>query len=186
LLRKAGNDYEYGFLDNVQVLLKRAAQKDPLSPNPLLASGNLYLQYLDYYGPRQKEILIFAEKVYINAAKRNPADFRPYEKLAMVYNLLAERTSGKTKECNLNKSLDSARRTVELYPGLARLRLDLAEAAERLGRYDLALEEYKKAVEIEDAYREQFKIMYPTHELFSRLGQEQYEYAQKRIAELRH
>ena len=59
-----------------------------------------------------------------------------------------------------------------------------AEAAEKLGKNSLALENYKKAVHIEDTYRRQFKVMYPDREIFSRLGQENYDRAKQRITAL--
>ncbi len=41
--------------------------------------------------------------------------------------------------------------------------------------------ETKKAVEIEDSYRRQFEIMYPGREIFSRLGEENYQLARQRL-----
>ncbi len=55
------------------------------------------------------------------------------------------------------------------------------EFAEQLGKNDSALEQYKKAVEIEDAYRKQFEMMYPGKKVFSRLGYEKYNLAKQRI-----
>jgi hypothetical protein len=43
--------------------------------------------------------------------------------------------------------------------------------AEKLGRNDIALNHYQAAVDIEDAYRTQFRIMYPERKtVISRLG----------------
>ncbi|HEY5141134.1 MAG TPA: hypothetical protein VIJ25_17735, partial [Methylococcales bacterium] len=56
--------------------------------------------------------------------------------------------------------------------------------AERLGKKDDALVQYKKAVEIEDSYRIEFEKMYPDRPLFSRMGESEYQFAKKRIAEL--
>ncbi|MCP4230501.1 MAG: hypothetical protein GY771_10200 [bacterium] len=84
----------------------------------------------------------------------------------------------------MRKSFDSASRAVELYPSLARLRVTLARIAEQGDMTDVALANYRKAVEIEDAFRKQFSIMYPDHEVFSRLGQEDYSFAKKRIEQL--
>ena len=47
-----------------------------------------------------------------------------------------------------------------------------------------ALHAYQKAVEIEDRYRIQFKKMYPNNEIVSRLGEDKYQLAKKRISEL--
>ncbi len=186
LLKQAHSDYEAGLLDYTQVLFKAAAEQDTLNPQPNLSSATLYLQYIDYYGPKQKEILALAEKSLLTAADCDPADFRPYEKLTVVYKLLAEKSTGDAKTQYLQKSFDAASRAVELYPGLGRLRMALADAAEAIGRDDIALTNYQKAVEIEDAYRAQFRMMYPDRELFSRLGNEKYDLAKQRIAALNH
>ncbi len=184
LLGRARRAYETALLDQAQVLLKAAADKDTFSPQAPLTSATLYLQYLDYYGPKQKEILALAEKSLLTAADRDPAGFKPYEKLTGVYKLLADKSTGDAKTKYLEKSFDAASKTVELYPGLGRLRLALAEAAEATGRTDVALTNYRKAVEIEDAYRAQFRTMYPDRKLFSRLGYEEYNRAKQRITAL--
>ncbi|MFA5554898.1 MAG: hypothetical protein WDA68_10150, partial [Phycisphaerae bacterium] len=102
------------------------------------------------------------------------ADFKNYEKLAQTYELFGD----------LNKAMELWSKTLELYPGFDRGHLSLARTAEKLGKKDLALKHYKIAVEIEDAYRQQFMIMYPGEEVFSRLGREDYEFAKSRIADL--
>lgn len=184
-LYQARKAYSMGLLDRTQVLFKEAAEKDKLSPQPQFAGATLYLQYIDYYRPRQRGILIFAQELLLNAAERNPADYRPYEKLTAVYKLLADNSSGDTKTMYLRKSFNAAHKAVELYPGLGKLRIDLAEAAETLGQTEVALENYRKAVEIEDAFRTQFNMMYPDRETFSRLGRDKYDFARQRIAALK-
>ena len=58
------------------------------------------------------------------------------------------------------------------------------EIAEKLGQTDVAIEQYEKAVDIEDSFRVQFRLMYPGWEMFSRLGEEKYKNAKQRIKEL--
>ena len=181
---QARNAYNASMLDQTQQLLKTAAQKDRFNPHPSLTSAALYLQYLDYYGPNQKDVLALAEKSLLTAAARDPADFKPYEKLTALYMQLADKSTGRDKDQWLHKSFDAASRAVQLYPALDHLRFALAQAAEAAGRPDIALANYRKAVEIEDAYRAQFKTMYPDRRLFSRLGNEKYDQAKKRIAQL--
>jgi tetratricopeptide (TPR) repeat protein len=131
-------------------------------------------------------MLTLAEKSLLTAADRDPAYFKPYEKLTVVYELLADNSIGDTKTVYLRKYYDTALKAVELYPGLGRLRIDLAEAAEAVGKNDVALKNYRKAVEIEDAFRMQFRIMYPDRQVISRLGNEKYDYAKQRIDALQH
>jgi hypothetical protein len=61
----------------------------------------------------------------------------------------------------------------------------LAQIAEKLGKTEIAIEQYRKAIEIEDSFRRQFQMMYPERrEIVSRLGEEKYQFAVKRIKEL--
>ncbi len=84
-----------------------------------------------------------------------------------------------------HKTYDWYLKAVQLYPGSDRLWFGLAQAAERLGLRDAALSHYQKAVEIEDSYRRQFRQMYPQREkIVSRLGEQDYRLARKRIEEL--
>jgi len=53
-----------------------------------------------------------------------------------------------------------------------------------LGQKTIALCHYQMAVDIEDAYRAQFKIMYPGRAIISRLGEETYTEAKSKINEL--
>ncbi len=72
-----------------------------------------------------------------------------------------------------------------LYPGCERLHFELAKIAEQLGKTDLAHQEYKQTIEIEDSFRSQFKMMYPNREIVSRLGEDKYQFATERIKTLK-
>jgi hypothetical protein len=49
----------------------------------------------------------------------------------------------------------------------------------------LQIEQYRKAIEIEDEYRDQFRQMYPEREdVVSRLDKNRYLYAKERVEEL--
>jgi hypothetical protein len=65
------------------------------------------------------------------------------------------------------------------------LHFELAKIAEELGKTGLAYQKYKQAIEIEDSFRSQFKMMYPNREIVSRLGEEKYQFATERIRELK-
>ena len=55
-----------------------------------------------------------------------------------------------------------------------------------MGNAEIAIEQYGKAIEIEDEYRVQFRVMYPTREeIVSRLGDKKYLFAKQRIKHLR-
>ncbi|MHC4388955.1 MAG: hypothetical protein ACYSX1_10145, partial [Planctomycetota bacterium] len=128
--------------------------------------------------------LLGAERCLLEAIRRNGADFKNYERLTEVYVLLAEISDADQRSACLNQAFDSAQSAVERYPGLGRLHLQLAQIAEQLGKTDIALVHYRRAVEIEDSFRDQFARMYPTHEVFSRLGEQKYQFAKQRMEEL--
>ena len=116
-----------------------------------------------------------AEQSFLRAIERNKADFKNYEKLTTVYDLSSQ----------TQKAYDWCRKALQLYPGLDRLNFKLAQIADQLGNSDIAIEQYKKLIEIEDSYRRQFKMIYPEKkEIVSRLGEEKYQFAIKRVKEL--
>jgi tetratricopeptide (TPR) repeat protein len=123
---------------------------------------------------KQPALLKKAEECFLNARDRNKADFKNYEKLSTVYNLL-----NRTQD-----AYDWALKATKRYPGSARLRLNIAKIAEQLAKTELAVKHYKEAIDIEDKYRRQFQEMYPEEELISRLGQDKYKFAKERIKSL--
>jgi len=175
-------------------LLDKATEYDKLDSTAPNLNGRLYLQHYKETQNAQTLLLEKAETCFLTAIDRDKADFRNYEKLSEVYSLLAKNSppsagqdlakGGQEKNDLLNKSLDSLNSAVERYPGYSELRIELAEAAEQLAKTDIAIVQYEKAVEIEDAYRSQFKIMYPGRNVFSRLSEEKYDNAKQRIKSL--
>jgi len=165
-------------------LLAGAAEDDRLDPTALNLNGRLYLQRYNEMPNAQPALLKKAEVCFLAAIERSRADFKNFGRLAKVYTLLAETSTQQGKTDWLHKAFDSASRSVQLYPGSARLRVTLAEIAEQLGKTDIAIAQYEKAIEIEDAYRNQFQLMYPGWEIFSRLGEEKYKDTKQRIKEL--
>ena len=182
-IQQAQEAASVGEFEKAHNLLTAAAKDDPLSSAPSLLNGRLYLQRFLESQPGQSNLLQKSQEHLRDAIKRNKADFENFERLTEVYNQWAEVSTQKRADL-LTKAFDSASRAVELYPGVGRLRIELAKIAEKLGKTDFALQQYKKAVEIEDAYRHQFRIMYPDREIFSRLGEEKYNSAKQRIEQL--
>lgn len=165
-------------------LFDAAAKNDPLSPNAALLNGDCYVQ--NYFSrPRpMPDLLMQAEKNYLIATKKDPDKYIYFEKLSGVYILFSDLAGELQKKNYLAKAFDSINRSVELYPGSGRLHLSLAEIAEQLAKRDIALGHYKKAVEIEDAFRTHFRQIYPGREVFSRIGQKRYELAKEKIEKL--
>jgi len=164
-----------GGYDVAHQRLGAAAGADPLSPVAANFNGRLYLQQYEQTRDKRPALLEEAARCFSKAIERNPANYKNYENLATVYARLGQP----------QKAYDWYLRAAGLYPGRERLWFELAQTAEQLGRAGLALCHYTKAVEIEKSYQEQFRQMYPDREkIVSRLGEKEYQYAQKRIEEL--
>ncbi len=155
-------------------LLRQAALADPLNPQPLNLNGQLYLRHYEYTGKKQPALLKKAEQCFLEAIERDHANYKNYENLSTVYDLL-----GRTKE-----AYDFGCKAAERYPGSAQIQFHLAQIAEKLHKTDTAIEHYKNTVDIEDSFRRQFRMMYPDRESFSRLGQKKYKIAKQKIKQL--
>jgi len=171
--------------DQIHGLLDSAAADDPLDPAALSLNGRLYLRHFELAHNEDRELLVKAEKCFLGAIDRNPTAFKNFERLTDVYMLLAETSPKQDSAAWLNKAFGAASQAVELYPGCARLRVETARIAEQLGKTDIAVEQYKKAIDIEDSYARQFKAIYPQkQEAVSRLGNDKYLYAKERLKAL--
>ena len=179
--------------DQIHTLLDSAAADDPLDPAALSLNGRLYLRHFELThnaspgvpGEANRDLLVRAEKCFLGAIDRNPAAFKNFERLTDVYMLLAETSPPQDSTTWVQKAYGTALQAVELYPGCARLRVETARIAEQLGKTDVAIEQYKKAIDIEDSYARQFKAIYPQkQEAVSRLGNDKYLYAKERLKAL--
>jgi tetratricopeptide (TPR) repeat protein len=173
----------YGRLNEATIILTSAADDDRLDPTPDTLKGIMILQSYKNNPEENQEILFSAEKAFQTAILRNPADFKNYDKLSDVYQSLAEAYPQQHLSW-FEKAFESLSRAVNLYPSSSELHLTLATIAQQLNKIDCAIENYSQAIAIEDAYREQFKIMYPGREIFSRLGEIKYNFARERLEEL--
>ncbi|MHC4074904.1 MAG: O-antigen ligase family protein [Planctomycetota bacterium] len=171
-----------GEFETAHRLLESAANEDRLSSTALSMDARLYLQ--EYFRGEQARpnLLIQAVKQLLPAVQRSPADFKNYERLMDTYIALAQSREESVQKDFFRKAFDMGSAAVVRYPGSGRLHFKLAGIAEQLGKNDTAIENYRMVVEIEDAYREQFKTMYPNREIFSRLGRQRYDYAKERLA----
>lgn len=173
----------YGNLQGASEILSSATIDDPLNPTPPAMNGINLLHSFKANLYEDSETIFQAEKAFQIAIQRDPADFKNYEKLADVYQALAE-SYPQQHILWFEKAFESLNKAVRLYPGSAELHLTLAAAAQQLDKIDFAIEHYRQAIAIEDAYRQQFKIMYPGKEIFSRLGKIKYNFAKDRLEQL--
>jgi len=181
-IQQANRAISVGRLKQAHKLLDSAAEDDSLSPTALSLNGRLYLHHFKLT-PNNRDLLLQSERCLRAAIERNSAAFKNFERLTEVYVLLAEISTQEEKNDLLKKAFDKALFAVEhRYPGCARLRIELAKIAELLGKTDVAIKQYKEAIDIEDEYRAQFKEMYPEREkIVSRLGEEKYQYAKQQL-----
>lgn len=169
--------------DQSHELLIEAAAADMLDPKAFNISGRLYLnQFMETSG-KDPGLLERSVQMLNSAVWLDPQNFKNYEKLSEVYKLWAEvLASGKPDDAKqkLQIAYDYGQQATELYPGSGRLWFQLAEIEEKLGLKEEAGESYRKAAEIEDAYRAQFLIMYPGRDMVSRLGEYKYQQAKEK------
>lgn len=185
-IQLANRAISFGRFEQAHRLLDSASEDDSLSSDALSLNSKLYLHHFKLTSSVDRDLLLQAEKQSLGAIEANRAAFKNYERLTEVYTLLADISKQPEKTDWLNKAYDNTFFTVEhLYPGCARLRIELAKICELLGKTDIAISEYKKAIDIEKQYRAQFREMYPEREeVVSRLGGQKYLFAQERIKHL--
>jgi O-antigen ligase len=184
-IEKSNRDISLGLFDSAHSLLNSAAEQDTLSPVAPSSNARLYLHHAKLVPEEKNELLNLANKSLKTAIERNPASYKNYERLAEVYLEQAEISAGAQKADLLSKAFDAAKEAVERYPGCGRLHFTLAQIAEKTGNTKTAIEQYEKAVDIENQYRNQFRIMYPKRDkIISRIGEEKYQTALERIKEL--
>jgi len=169
-IQQAHRAASLGRFEQAHDFLTAAAEYDRLDPTALNLNGRLYLQHYDV--EKQPAQLVKAEQCFLQAIGRNKADYKNYEKLSTVYELL-----GQTQ-----RAYDWCVAAAQLYPGSGQLQFKLAQIADKLGKTDTAVQQYQKAIEIEDKFRRQFQMMYPERkEIVSRLGEEKYQFAKQRL-----
>ena len=181
--QRANRAISAGQFEYAHQLLGQAAEDDPLSTAALALNARLYLHRFEGLSPnRSRDLLLWAAECLQAAIERNDAAFKNFERLTDVYGSLAEISTGTERTDWLSKAFDTALLAVERYPGCGRLHFKLARIAEQSDKTDVAIEHYSKAIEIEDAYRSQFRRIYPEREeVVSRLGKEKYRDAMQRI-----
>jgi hypothetical protein len=175
-----------GRFEQAHLLLDSASEDDPLSSEASSLNSKLYIHHFKLTSGVNRDLLLSAEKKSLEAIQRNKSSFKNYERLTEIYCLLADISKQQEKTDWLNKAYDNTLLTVEhLYPGCARLRIELAKISEFLGKNDIAINQYKAAIDIEDEYRAQFREMYPEREeIVSRLGEKKYQFAKNRLKDL--
>lgn len=167
--------------------LQRAVAVDTLSSDAAFFAGRLML----YYGGKMSqtvdmEMIRDAEAFAKTAVARSRRDPRCRQLLADVLLTAAQHTNDTTAKLALRQAAYAAlQEALQLYPGSDVMHYTAGVLAEELGQTEAALAYLKTALEIETAYRQQFKTMYPTqNEVISRLGPTNYQDLLERIKRL--
>jgi hypothetical protein len=179
-IAQAQRSFGFGQFYLAHDILESATNDDPLSPDAPSMNGRLYLQRPYLPTIKQSEIFDNAEQAFFIAAQRNPDDYKNFDSLTDTYFLRAQLQPDE-KDHWLNQAFESASVAVSLYPGDGELHFRLAQIADELGKTQIALEQYQKAIEIEDSFRKQFHRMYPEREVISRMPEEKYLLAKNRV-----
>jgi O-antigen ligase/polysaccharide polymerase Wzy-like membrane protein len=168
-------------IETASKLLDSAIATDRLDPTLPSLKGKMLLRYYDSLKTKEALWLDKAVESFELAISCDNADHKNFANLGRAYELLAENYPDDKKQQILKKAFEVMEDAVDRYPGSAKLQTDLGKIFEKRGAVAEALGCYKKAIDIEDAYRRQFKIMYPDQRAVSRLNKQDYELALERI-----
>jgi tetratricopeptide (TPR) repeat protein len=181
-IQRANRAISAGQFEYAHQLLGQAAEADPLSATAPAFNGRLYLHRSGLLPRGDRDLLLATSEHLKTATERNDASFKNFERLTDVYGSLAEISKGSERTDWLDKASDAASHAIKRYPGSGRLHFKLARIAEQSDEVEVAIEHYRKAMEIEEEYRDQFRRIYPERkEVVSRLGKEKYAEAAQRI-----
>ncbi len=167
---KANQAWAQGKTPQAHQLLDQAARLDWLSDTAFYQNGRMFLNEYKQSPDKEPGLLVKAKACFEKAIHRNPDAYKNYEKLTDVCTLM-----------DPNTAVKPAKQAVRRYPGNARLQVKLAMLHDQLGQPDLALEAYQAALDIEDSFQEQFKLMYPEEPLIHRLAPEYLNKATDRV-----
>ncbi|MBN1456961.1 MAG: DUF3808 domain-containing protein [Sedimentisphaerales bacterium] len=168
-------------VDPASKLLDSAIASDRLDPAAASFKGKMLLGHYDNLKTKEDSWLEAAVECFELAIDRDNADYKNFMNLGRTYELLSENKSDDKKQEMLKMAFELMKHAADRYPGSAEVQTDLGKISERTGDVLEALECYTKAIDIENAYRHQFEIMYPYQKVMSRLGEENYKFALERI-----
>ncbi|MBN2592290.1 MAG: O-antigen ligase family protein [Sedimentisphaerales bacterium] len=184
-VRQANVAMMAGQYERAHEFLRKAAADDALSFSALSLNGRLYLDQYEMMLDKDRDLLLRAESCLKTAIGRNSAEFKNFERLTDIYRLLAETSTGQEKAEWLDKAFEAASQAIERYPGCGRLHFKQAQIADQMGNTEIATEQYRRAIEIEDEYRAQFRQIYPERQdVVSRIDKNMYLYAKERVEDL--
>ncbi len=184
---RSGRFVQKAFADfgQAETYLTEALNSDPLAARPAVLLGSLYEQKAMAQPEKSTYFLRRAHEATLEAIGRNPGDHRNYKKLADICIGLAASDAQHPSEFWYQKALEQTQKALTLYPGSDRHCYQAGQLAEKLEQPETALAYYLRAVEIEDAFRRQFREMYPGEEVFSRMGRGKYLHAKEQIEALK-
>lgn len=169
-------------LDKTIYYLDNAISANPMSSFLLSLKGKMLYQAV-FAEKADIENLYTAKNSFAAALVKNPYNYKDYESLAEISDKLAQ-LSPQKKERNLQAALDYLMQAVKLFPASERINYKIAYIGDQLGLEQVAAEYYRKTIEIEDAYLEEFKAAFKDEPVVWRVGKEKYEYARNRLLDI--
>ncbi|MBN1787827.1 MAG: O-antigen ligase family protein [Sedimentisphaerales bacterium] len=180
---RANQLFEKGEIEEATALLISANRDDGLNPTPGALAGEMFIHKFKKTPKNSPQVLLRAEKVLLAAIRRDRTDYNNYKNLAEVYRIMAQINSSERAVWS-EKALAYFQKALVYNPSSANLHAEFANIARQQNKIALAIEHYEKAIEIEDAFREQFRIMYPDRDVFSKMGNINYINAKEKLEEL--
>jgi len=116
-----------------------------------MVAYNLYLQGRYFWNKRSKESVKKALELFQQALARDPEFAQPYSGIADCYSIMADRGDIPAAEA-FSKSIDVARKAVQLNQGLAEAHASLGLSLLRNYKWESAKSEFKKAIELNPSY----------------------------------
>ena len=164
--------------------LNSAVMSDSINPYTAIIQGDIF--YDKYLQERSSlNDLEKAQQSYNLASTRDPLRYNSFTKSAKTSFIFAQISSAENRVYHLNTAKKNLLHSLELYPYKSQNWIELASVYEKLNENKEALKCYEKAVELEQQFQKEFKILYPvTHETIYRMGKDDFMDAVKKIEKL--
>ena len=163
-------------------LLQMAGHADKTSDKSHSLSGKLCISLLN--NEYDEEIFSIGQSSLTKACSLNPQTFKHYEDLGKLYYIKAQASMQKNSQYAVQTpdiaALQSARtyylKAAQRYPGKEKIWLELGKICDLLGEAELAKQYYKKALEIDAQFKQQFQKLYKQEQPISRLSNTDYDF----------
>jgi O-antigen ligase/tetratricopeptide (TPR) repeat protein len=163
------------YLKTAETTIMQSAKCDFFSSKPYSMLSKRILSEYRHDFNADIELLDAAADYAKRAIRRNPHDFKPVDDLAAVYEQKAKDAAESQRPAALKLACGALEKALELYPSKAEFCYRLGDVYRKLGNEDEAYNQYKKTLEIETLFQQEFKLMYGRMDkTFRLIGDENY------------